>query len=69
MRVSLCQRIGWRYLPHELDDIDPAVLRTPLLEYDIFETFAIAGEDLKKLTPGQIEMYDSIMELMDDAKG
>lgn len=69
MRVSLCQRIGWRLLPHELDDLEPAVIRTPLLEYEIFETFVVAGEDLKKLSPAQVELYDSILRIMDGTIG
>ena len=65
-RIILCSRMNWRLLPWDLDDLDPALLRVPFQEYDVYDTFRQAGIDIEGLDTWQLKVHDSIWRLMND---
>lgn len=49
-RVLFCEAINWKYLPHELDNLNTADLKIPIQTLRFFRTLQRAGEDLDSLT-------------------
>lgn len=58
----VCDRLGWRRLPHELEDTPTELIRI-FHVLDVFRAHQAANEDLEKLSPRGLELYAEVQEL------
>ena len=52
----MCERLSWRILPHELDEVEVARLARPLNELYVYRAFQAYGRDINSLDAGQAEL-------------
>ncbi|MBN1535186.1 MAG: hypothetical protein JW908_00535 [Anaerolineales bacterium] len=43
----ICERLGWRIMPWEMDDLDLEKVRTPMYLLDVYRLFSAYGKDIK----------------------
>lgn len=68
-RALLCERLGWRILPHELDEVELEKLLGPLHELHVYRTFQTYARDMKLLDEEQVELVASVEQMRDLTPG
>jgi hypothetical protein len=61
-RALLCERVGWRILPHEMDDL-PLELSRALHELATFRAYQQYARDLEKLTAEEAEIVGLVEKI------
>jgi hypothetical protein len=59
-RILLCERLAWRLLPWELDEIDLEALDGALNELWVYKVFAKYAADMKTLSAHEAELVGQV---------
>lgn len=62
-RALICERLKWRILPHELDEVDVEALRGPLEELVAYRTAQKYARDLDSMSDEELEFMAWIEQM------
>lgn len=62
-RTILSERLNWRILPHEMEEMDPSDIKWPLYLLRVFRAAQVLGTDLERATEEMMEIQQHIEDL------
>jgi len=62
-RALICERLNWRILPWEIDDLELEKVRTPLYLLNVYRLFSAYGKDINAVSEDSADLVAMVEKM------